>query len=1339
MVNEDGTFATDEFIINTSTTNDQINPRVAYNGSHFLVVWESHHVSVPIFGFKKEIFGQLIDNTGAKSGSEIHISAMSVKRDHFKPDVASYDGTFMVVWHSSTNDIFARRVLSNGTLPSDVVYVSEAANTETNASITSNGKNYLIVWEYALTAPEKAIYACCIDNNEYFIDAPFKVNQSSGYSLSNPSVASDISQNYAVVWQSELQDNDGSGIYARMVNYKGITFSLHPEPQVFSDGDTLTFEVIAQSSYPPVSYQWYKGNDPIGTNSNVLVMDNMQESDDDAYFSCVVTDQYGTQRSDYATITYQKLYNGFVLKPKKFINENTSDKQDRPAIASNGTNYMVAWELLNQSGSLWDLQGRQTDLEGNSVGSEFIISNNADNQYNTDIAFNGTYYLVVWETYVATYSYDIYAQRYQSDGTPVGSPFRVNTVRTFDQKRPKVSTDGSSFMVVWESQNGDSAGYAIKGCTIASASTTPSAEIAINQSTTGNQNKPDIAFNGSKYLVVWHTDINSAGNNYYDIKGRFLLFDGTSGGDEFLVTSGSFSTDNEVNPSVASAGTTFLVAYEDWNGDYSYGGAAARLLDSSGSIITAFQFDYSGTGLYGDSRGVKVCANQTDYLVAWEMWGGTIARSKGICAQRIYHDGSRAGEEFIVINYSYYPSHSVKNIGLGSNGSDFLVSWVKYNASNLSEGIYAKALVYTGPVLTVDASYKQAYEGENVVCRIVPEFSHGTMHYSWFYKGASYGTDSNSITIPDVQLSDNDSEYYCVVTDNDGASTTVTAQLNVNKPPLGYSISDETFLYLNDGQSQFYPAVCAGGSNFFTTYSSSSDDSFYSKLKSKLIPIQPIPLDVNSSPDDSMLFSKVAFNGTNYIAVWYEGFIKGQLFDATGAKIGSAFTISQTELTYYSDLDIASDGSSFFVVWSGSTDLWDDEDGSDVYGIIVNSNGTFATSEFTIAQSDDDDTKPHIAYNGSNFLIVWHQESYTFTGDIYAQLYTSAGTPTGSVFQLNPSAGTVDDSINICSSGTDFIATWFDSESYYELYGQKINAAGALAGSAFLITDNATSYNDVEIIATSYEILAVWVTRYGSDIAGRFLALDGTPISEEFKINTHLNGYQTDPFATYNGTSFFVGWQSTTQTKAYNSVLYKTLTYTGPYFTQHPVSQTVQEGSDVTFTVSTHDHGSVTYDWYKILGIRSYYVGTGPELVLEDVPYSSPRVYYCVATDSVGTVQSNMAILTVIADLKVVTHPQDQSTYEHEAVTFSVTANYTDVQYQWFKQGTPDIFLSGENSKDLYMENPLLADDNTYYYCRIIKGSETVYSNPAHLTVIEPEFYISIEAPDSVYGNSDSA
>ena len=91
-----------ELQLNTYTTNDQENPRVAADGlGGFLAVWESKgQVGDPE---DEDIFGQRFDAFGSRIGGEFQVNVQATD-DQEVPSIAGRDGRFVVVWHSWGQD-----------------------------------------------------------------------------------------------------------------------------------------------------------------------------------------------------------------------------------------------------------------------------------------------------------------------------------------------------------------------------------------------------------------------------------------------------------------------------------------------------------------------------------------------------------------------------------------------------------------------------------------------------------------------------------------------------------------------------------------------------------------------------------------------------------------------------------------------------------------------------------------------------------------------------------------------------------------------------------------------------------------------------------------------------------------------------------------------------------------------------------------------------------------------------------------------------------------------------------------------------------------------------------
>ncbi|WP_414661646.1 beta strand repeat-containing protein [Horticoccus sp. 23ND18S-11] len=172
---------------------------------------------------------------------------------------------------------------------------------------------------------------------------------------------------------------------------------------------------------------------------------------------------------------------------------------------------------------------------------------------------------------------------------------------------------------------------------------------------------------------------------------------------------------------------------------------------------------------------------------------------------------------------------------------------------------------------------------------------------------------------------------------------------------------------------------------------------------------------------------------------------------------------------------------------------------------------------------------------------------------------------------------------------------------------------------------------------------------------------------------------------------------------------------TAPSFTTHPATQTVTAGANVTFTVAATGSPTPTLQWRKNgVNISGQ---TGTSLTLSSVAVADGGSYTCVATNSVTSVTSNAATLTVNAATVAPafsTHPTTQTVTAGANVTFTVAATGSPTPtLQWQKNGSN---LAGQTGTSLTLSSVALADGGSYT-CVATNSVTSVTSNAATLTV----------------------
>jgi hypothetical protein len=177
---------------------------------------------------------------------------------------------------------------------------------------------------------------------------------------------------------------------------------------------------------------------------------------------------------------------------------------------------------------------------------------------------------------------------------------------------------------------------------------------------------------------------------------------------------------------------------------------------------------------------------------------------------------------------------------------------------------------------------------------------------------------------------------------------------------------------------------------------------------------------------------------------------------------------------------------------------------------------------------------------------------------------------------------------------------------------------------------------------------------------------------------------------------------------------------TAPSITTQPVSQSVNAGANVSFTVAASGTAPLSYQWRKnstpIAG------ATNPTLNLTAVTVGDNGTYSAVVTNAAGSATSANATLTVTQTTVIVsiTSPTNGATFTAPA-TFTLAASATpttSVSRVDFYQGAT---LLGSLSSGPFTFNVLNLGAGSYSYtARAVSSSGTTTSAPVNVTVSGP-------------------
>ena len=214
-----------EFRINSYTTSQQQRAVVGVDVSgSFVVAWQSKGQD-GTYG----VFARIFDAAGAPQGSDFQVNTYTTGTQSYPAVAPSFNGNFVVVWHSSPQDhgsygVFGRRFDPSGAaLGGEFQINSWTTGIQRRPIVASDASgNFVVVWSGADAGDVQDVMGQRFDASGSRLGSEFRINSQATGIQSLANVSSDADGNFVVVWLDYGQDGSNYGVFARRFDASGV-------------------------------------------------------------------------------------------------------------------------------------------------------------------------------------------------------------------------------------------------------------------------------------------------------------------------------------------------------------------------------------------------------------------------------------------------------------------------------------------------------------------------------------------------------------------------------------------------------------------------------------------------------------------------------------------------------------------------------------------------------------------------------------------------------------------------------------------------------------------------------------------------------------------------------------------------------------------------------------------------------------------------------------------------------------------------------------------------------------------------------------------------------------
>ena len=241
---------------------------------------------------------------------------------------------------------------------------------------------------------------------------------------------------------------------------------------------------------------------------------------------------------------------------------------------------------------------------------------------------------------------------------------------------------------------------------------------------------------------------------------------------------------------------------------------------------------------------------------------------------------------------------------------------------------------------------------------------------------------------------------------------------------------------------------------------------------------------------------------------------KGQIYDASGAKVGGEFTVSTAGIYPMSALGVAAlPGGGFVATFGG---------GGEIYAQLFGADGAPHGGAIPVTthayQFYGDEGGAVTVLASGDFVVAWTKQtpSDDYNDDVYAQRFAANGSPIGSSFLVNTATfgSQSSPSITALASG-GFVITWDDLDRVSSSKGQIYDADGRKVGE-LQFQDGAPAGRVSVAAFADGGFVATWTdviffpdgSTIEANVKAQMFDDAGIRIGPEILVNTLTEGYQ---------------------------------------------------------------------------------------------------------------------------------------------------------------------------------------------------------------------------------------